>query len=73
MHAPMRNRLSKIGSEPTKVILPPVSFEDRPMLCMKDSNALSILNWVVALFVFITDLLVALFVLITDLPHVTRI
>jgi hypothetical protein len=35
----MRNRLSKIGSEPVNVILPPVSVGDRPMLFINCSNA----------------------------------
>src|SRR5262249_9270752 len=39
IQAPMRNRLSKIGSEPMNVILPPVSLDDKPISFMSSLNA----------------------------------
>ena len=58
----MRNRLSKIGSEPVKVILPPVSVGDRPMLFINCSNAALMLKfWVLCLL--------ATTILPSDLPN----
>ena len=39
MHAPSRCTLGKIGSSPTKVILPPVSSGDSPSSCITERNS----------------------------------
>ena len=39
MHAPSRCTLGKIGSSPTKVILPPVSSGDSPSLWITERNS----------------------------------
>jgi hypothetical protein len=39
MHAPSRCTLGKIGSSPTKVIVPPVSSGDNPRSCITERNS----------------------------------
>src|ERR1700752_3872685 len=39
MHAPSRCTLGKIGSSPTKVIVPPVSSGDSPSSCIMERNS----------------------------------
>jgi hypothetical protein len=39
MHAPSRCTLGKIGSSPTKVIVPPVSSGDNPSSCIMERNS----------------------------------